>query len=219
MDTMKLKRQRHSIGTNFMSSILDSPDALREPPPFPVYRFTVAEYEELTRLGVLTEDSNVELLEGWIVPKMTKHPPHDSRIDLHNHLLTRLLPDGWFVRVQNCVVTADSVPEPDLAVVRGRPGDYEEQHPTGADAGLVIEGVAATVRRDRAKAAIYARAGIPHYWIVNLDDGQIEVFSQLKGKDQKRIYQSNEVLRGDGTLAIVLEDKSVGTLRVEEILP
>src|SRR5687767_14921881 len=110
-----------------------------EPPLFPVHRFTVAEYEELGRLGIITEDDNVELLEGLIVPKMTKHPPHDSAIDLLNYILTRLLPPNWFVRVQNCVVTADSIPEPDLAVVRGRPGSYGKSHPRKADIGLIIE--------------------------------------------------------------------------------
>src|SRR5687767_8474705 len=84
-------------GSPLMSALI-APDRPPEPgtPPFPIYRFTVAEYEELARLGVLTEDSNVELLEGWIVPKMTKYPPHDNCIDLLNHLLTRLLPPKWF---------------------------------------------------------------------------------------------------------------------------
>jgi Uma2 family endonuclease len=202
-----------------MSSAIAS-DTPLEPgsPPFPIHRFTVAEYEELTRLGVLTEDSNVELLEGWIAPKMTKHPPHDNRIDLLNHLLTRLLPAGWFVRVQNCIVTADSVPEPDLAVVKGRPGDYEEQHPTGTCVGLVVEVADATIRRDRAKAAIYARAGIPHYWIVNLDDGQIETYSQPKGKGLRRAYQATKVLKSEGTLKIVLDTSIVGSLSAKEIL-
>src|SRR5437773_4443565 len=83
-------------------------------PPYPVRRFTVAEYEAIARAGILDEDSNVELLEGWIVPKMIKHPPHDSTIDLLVFLLSKLLPDGWHSRSQNVVVTDDSEPEPDI---------------------------------------------------------------------------------------------------------
>lgn len=188
-------------------------------PPFPIHRFTVAEYDELTRLGILTEDSNVELLEGWIVPKMTKHPPHDNRIDVLLYLLLSLLPEGWFIRTQNCVVTDDSVPESDLAVVRGAPGDYENQHPRGTDIALIVEVADATVRRDRAKAAIYARAGVPLYWIVNLDDGQIEVYSSPRGRGPKRAYQPAEVLRGKDELRVVIDGRQVGKLAVRDILP
>jgi Uma2 family endonuclease len=201
-----------------MASVLEKPDALRDPPPFPIYRFTVAEYEELMRLGFLDEDSNVELLEGWIVPKMPKYPPHDSRIDLLNHWLMRHLPEGWYARIQNSVVTADSVPEPDVAVVRGRPGDYTDRHPSGGDTSLIIEVADSTVRRDRAKAAIYARAGIAEYWIVNLDDRQIEVYVNPRGRGAKRVYQPAKVLRGDASLKLILDGETVGKLSVREIL-
>jgi Uma2 family endonuclease len=188
-------------------------------PPYPIHRFTVAEYEELTRLGILNEDSNVELLKGWIVPKKPKDPPHDSRIDLLLYCLTRMLPTGWFVRVQNSVVTPDSVPEPDLAVVRGEPGSYDDDHLTGADVGLIIEVADATVRRDRRKANIYARAGVPQYWIVNLDERQVEVYSQLKGRGSRRVYAECQVLQGDAFCEIVLDGKTIGTLAVKDLLP
>lgn len=188
------------------------------PPPYPVHRFSVAEYEELTRLGFLSEDDKVELLEGWIVPKMPKHPPHDSTIDLVLFLLTRMLPEGWYPRVQNSVVTSDSVPEPDLAIVRGRPGDYRTQHPTGQSVALIVEVADTTVTSDRAKAAIYARAGIPHYWIVNLAQQQIETFAEPAGSGADARYQSRQVLRGDDVLSLMLDQQSVGTLSAREIL-
>jgi len=201
-----------------MASVLEKPDLRRDPPPYPIYRFTVAEYEELMRIGLLDEDSNVELLEGFIVPKMPKYPPHDSRIDLLNHWLIRNLPDGWIVRIQNSIVTPDSVPEPDVAIVRGQPGDYEDRHPSGADTALVIEVADSTVRRDRAKAAIYARAGVPEYWIVNLEDRQIEVYSQPRGRGAKRAYPAPEVLKGSAELKLFLDGDSVGTLSAKQIL-
>jgi Uma2 family endonuclease len=195
-----------------------NPLALSEPPPFPVHRFTVAEYEELGRLGILTEDSNVELLDGWIVPKMTKHPPHDNTIDIIHYLLMRMLPLGWFVRIQNCVVTKDSIPEPDLAVTRGEPGDYGHGHPTGADVALVIEVADTTVLRDRVKAAIYARAGIPHYWIVNLDERQIETYAQPAGEGRAAAYQVRRVVSGAETLPLVIADKEVGAITADQLL-
>ena len=188
------------------------------PPPYPIHRFTVAEYEELGRLGILTEDSNVELLDGWIVPKKTKHPPHDGTIDLLVYLLMRMLPLGWFPRGQNVVVTSDSEPEPDVAVVRGQPGDYRQRHPTGNDVALIVEVADSTVQRDRAKAEIYARAGIPHYWIVNLDQLQVETFSQPTGNGPNAAYQLRRVLRGSESLAVVVEGKEVGTISAEQLL-
>jgi Uma2 family endonuclease len=189
------------------------------PPPYPVRRFTVAEYEAIARAGILTEDDNVELLEGWIVPKMTKHPPHDSTIDVINYLLGKLLPAGWYVRIQNCTVTSDSVPEPDLAVVRGKPGNYHERHPGGADVGLIVEVADSTVIRDRRKARIYARAGVPLYWIVNLEQRQIEIYSQPTAEGANAAYQSKQVCRDDSeSIALTLDGTAVGTILVRDIL-
>ena len=78
-------------------------------------RFSVAEYERIGNTGILTEDDSVELLEGLIVEKMTKNPRHDATIDVLVQLLFRLLPAGWFPRVQNVLLTGDSAPEPDVA--------------------------------------------------------------------------------------------------------
>ena len=185
----------------------------------PIHRFSVADYEELGRLGILTEDDNVELLDGLIVQKTTKHPPHDGTIDLIVHLLQQHLPRAWYARIQNVVETADSMPEPDIAIVRGTPGDFRRRHPQGGDVGLIVEVADATAQRDRAKAAIYARAGIPHYWIVNLDDLQMEVFSQPRGKGRRKVYQDGRILRGSEAQMIVLDGKKAGSLRVRDILP
>jgi Uma2 family endonuclease len=189
-------------------------------PPYSVRRFTVAEYEAMARAGILDEDSNVELLEGWIVPKMTKYPPHDSTIDRLAYLLNQLLAPGWYVRVQNAIVTADSEPEPDVVVVRGIPGDYSDRHPGGADIGLIIEVADSTVARDRRKAKIYAHAGVPHYWIVNLDDRQIEIYTQPFSKGKRAVYQSRQIfLSPDDVGVVVLDATEVGRLRVADMLP
>src|SRR5437868_1719456 len=102
-------------------------------------RFSVDEYHRLTELGILTEDDNLELIEGYLVLKMARNPPHDGTIHRALKRLARVLPTGWDVRIQSAITLAESEPEPDLAVVRDDPAGYTTRHPGAADVGLVIE--------------------------------------------------------------------------------
>ncbi|WP_425613904.1 Uma2 family endonuclease [Anatilimnocola sp. NA78] len=183
-------------------------------PPFPVQRFTVAQYFEIAE--VLGEGANVELLEGWIVPKMVKKPQHDNTIDVILGLLEQIEMAGWFVRVQNVLRTADSAPEPDLTITRGKRGDYPTQHPEGKDVALVIEVADASLSRDRRKAIIYAKAGVPAYWIVNLRDRCVEVFDQPTAEGA---YARQASLRNQEQLEIVLDGQHVGGLTCDQLLP
>jgi Uma2 family endonuclease len=125
-------------------------------------RFSVAEYHRLIETGVLTEEDKVELLNGYVVLKMLRNPPHDSRIQKLNRLLMALLPAGWDIRMQLAVTLASSEPEPDVAVVRGSPADYEVDHPGAGDIGLLLEVADSSLTRDRDdKGPIYADAGLP----------------------------------------------------------
>ena len=92
-------------------------------------RFTVDEYHRMIQQGILAHGEPVELLEGWMVKKMSHGTPHDSAMDTLEGLLLGLLPSGWFPRSQRAVTLADSEPEPDLAVVRGPRGRYRDAHP------------------------------------------------------------------------------------------
>src|SRR3989440_12679489 len=80
-------------------------------------RFSVAEYHRLIEIGILTEDDNLELIEGYLVHKMSRNPPHDSTLHEVLDLLTAPLPTGWKIRIQAAITLSDSEPEPDLAVV------------------------------------------------------------------------------------------------------
>lgn len=182
-------------------------------PPYPVRRFSVAEYEKLAEIGLLNEDDAVELLEGWIVRKTTKYPRHDAAIDILNQLLSRMLPDGWFPRCQNALVTSDSEPEPDLVVARGKPSDYWSNHPTPADVALVIEVSESSLRRDRRKRRIYSRAGVSAYWIVNLDADRIEVCTAPESALGE--FQRREVVPLATALALQLGDGRVVTLPLD----
>jgi Uma2 family endonuclease len=176
------------------------PPAIAVPPPFesapsdwPVHRISVGQYHRLTKSGVFTEDDNIELLEGWIISKMAKNPPQDSRVMWTQETLRRLLPPGWHCRNQCSLDTTDSVPEPDVCVVRGDILDFEDRHPAGDDVALVVEVADSTLAGDRLKRRVYSRAGIPTYWIVNLVDSRLEVFTDPRDTGSAADY-SNEVI-------------------------
>ncbi len=189
-------------------------------PDVPIYRLTVAQYEAMARAGILTEDDPVELLEGWLVQKMTKHPPHIAATRLLLHALGALLPPGWMVDAQNPVATTDSEPEPDLMVIRGTPRDYKDRLAGPQDVALIVEVADTSLRQDRGtKKRLYARAGFSIYWIVNLVEGQIEVYTEPSGPRRRPDYRRRQDYRLSDEISVVLEGVEVGRIPVQEILP
>ena len=85
-------------------------------PAFPVHRFTVDQYHRMIQSNILNEEDNVELLEGYIVPKMAHGDAHDNAVEALNLLLARLLPAAFSYRCQCAITLSDSEPEPDFAV-------------------------------------------------------------------------------------------------------
>jgi len=187
-------------------------------PPYPVRRFSVAEYFELVEQGFFAEREKCELLEGWIVPKMGKNPPHDNTIDILLGLLSEMLQGNWFVRVQNVLEAPESAPEPDLAIVRGKRGNFASRHPQGADVGLVIEVSHATLSVDRRKAVIYARAGVPVYWIVNLKDKCLEIFESPSQRPNGSVeYAPPRIVRRGETIDLILDKTVVGQIDCRQV--
>ena len=138
-------------------------------------RMTVERYLGLVEAGVLSEDDRVELLEGVIVAMTPSNPPHAAVVARATRALLRVVGERASVRPQCTLVLGRfSAPEPDLAVVPGSDWDYVSAHPRTA--WLVIEVADTSLQQDRiTKAAIYAAAAIPEYWIVNLREGVVEV--------------------------------------------
>src|SRR5437660_477834 len=87
-------------------------------PPEPIWRLTVRQYHDMIRLGILTDEHPVELLEGWLVTKMPKNPPHRLTNRRLRDSVERGVPTGWHVNVQEPITLDASEPEPDLSVVR-----------------------------------------------------------------------------------------------------
>ena len=142
-------------------------------------RYTKERYFRLVVEGVLQPDDRVELLEGVVVAMAPQNPRHAVAGDLVADAVRRAVGERGAVRVQRSFVAGRySVPEPAVAVVPGRLRDYGRSRPTAAL--LVVEVADSSLAQDRiTKAAIYAAAGIPEYWIVNLRNDHVEVFRAL----------------------------------------
>lgn len=182
-------------------------------------RFSVASYQRMIASGALTSDDRVELLENYVVVKMPHKPRHDSTIQRMLRPLLKSLPDGWDLRVQSAITLSDSEPEPDFAVVRGSAADYESHHPFAADVGLAIEVADTPLARDRHdKGRIYASAGIPLYWVVNLVDRQIEVYRQPSPAGPVADYAASQFYRVGEDVPLVLDGGKVALLSVAEFL-
>src|SRR5689334_3065062 len=121
-----------------MSALFTYPSGVIAPlPPQPVRRFTVAEYHQLLASGVLKSGDPYELLEGWIVAKMSRNSPHEATADKSEDAIRAALPSGWHLRGQKAITVSDSEPEPDIAIVIARTDRYVNGHPTPADITLI----------------------------------------------------------------------------------
>jgi Uma2 family endonuclease len=189
-------------------------------PDVPIYRLSVEQYLAMGEAGILSEDDPVELLEGWLVEKMTKRPPHMVATGFLLDLLPRVLPQGWFLNMQDPITTPDSLPEPDAVIIRGSRREYLEHRPTATDAALVIEVADTTLRTDQGtKKRLYARVGIPVYWIVNLVEGQIEVYTDPTGPTDEPDYRQHQIFGPPDEIPVVLDGAEVGRIPVRDLLP
>jgi Uma2 family endonuclease len=161
----------------------------------------------------------VELLEGIIVDKMTQHPPHSVAVDLVREHLEPLLPPDYRIRDQKPVRLVGSEPEPELAVVPGPAKRYVRHHPGPHDIALVIEVADTSLWDDRErKGRIYARARLPVYWIVNLRDCVVEVYTDPRG-GRTPGYTTRREYGRDESVPVIVAGKKMGTVPVRELLP
>ncbi len=163
--------------------------------------FTSDEYCRMVEAGILTDRDRVELIRGEIVHKMTTGPRHIAFVDNLTELLVLRLAGRARVSVQNAlVVSDDSVPEPDLKVLRRRALPYKQRHASAEDALLLIEVADSSLAWDRStKLALYAEAGIAEYWIVNCPAESIEIYRRPEGS------RYLDVQRVEGAATITLQ--------------
>ncbi|WP_020470795.1 Uma2 family endonuclease [Zavarzinella formosa] len=183
-------------------------------------RFTVVEYHRLIASGHLTPEDRIELLEGHLVNKMARNPPHDAAINMLMRALLSVIGPDWDLRMQCAVSLGASEPEPDAAIVRMRPNQYADRHPEPADLGLVVEVAESSLALDRIdKLRIYARHAIPTYWIVNLVDRQIEVYDRPTGPSANPEYATRQTYVAGDSVPVILDGQPIGQIPVNSLLP
>jgi Uma2 family endonuclease len=183
-----------------------------------VYRITVDEYERMA--GALNDD-RVELIDGYLVTKMGKKPPHVWSVDCLDELFRAMLIGAALcVRKENPLrIVEFDEPEPDVLIARGRRATYRTRHPEPKDVALVIEVSENTYDRDRGhKWVTYARSGIPVYWIVNIVNPakmRIEVYTDPSPDG----YQSCVEFKPGDQIPVVIDGKPFPPVAVDDILP
>ena len=112
------------------------------------------------------------------------------------------------------------MPEPDAMVVRGQSTEYRNRRIRAEDVGLVVEVSDASLPRDQVfKKAIYAQAGIPVYWLINLVDGRLEEYTDPAGSDETADYRQRRDYSPNDEIPLVLDGRHVANIPVRELLP
>jgi len=181
-----------------------------------LYRINVREYERIVAAGAL-DDERLELIDGYMVKKMPKNPPHSWSTKVLVKALERLLNPGWTWRMEQPVrIPQYNEPEPDIAIVRGNDDDYKHRTPDPSDVALVVEVSESTFDRDQGeKLTAYAQGNIPVYWIVNLVDGHVGVYTGPGPAG----YRSRQDFKPGQTVPVVIDGREVGRIAVADILP
>ncbi len=197
-------------------------------PPGLVWRLNVEEYHQIISAGILTKNDPIELLKGWLVEKGPPKPRHRAATKLTRNALEAIVPQGWYVDSGEPITLSNSEAEPDVIIVRGETRDYLDRHPGTADLGLVVEVADATLERVRValrmqhrslKKRLYARAGISVYWIVNLPQQQLEVYTKPNNSTEAPAYDGSQIYRLGDEVTVEFASQSIGRVAVEDLFP
>jgi len=176
--------------------------------------FSVAEYDRMIETGIFPEDDRIELIEGEVVKMSPIGNFHAACVKrstaIFYHLVARLV----VISVQDPIQLDDySKPQPDIALLKPRQDFYVQSPPTPADILLIVEVADSSVAYDRGvKIPLYACAGIPEVWLVDLPREVIEIYAQ----PANGVYESfREARRGDH---LTLASLPKLNLRVDDIL-
>jgi len=180
---------------------------------------TVDEYDQMIEDGTIGENDHVELWDGTVVPKMPKNPRHRVGTRKTAEALERVIPPVWHVAKEEAVVIKPrSKPEPDVAVIRAELKYDSSRDATAADCCLVVEVADRSLADHQGKKlAGYARAGIPVYWIINLIDGQVEVYNDPNQVVGRYATQIDYTVGQD--VPVIIDGQVVGQIAVADLIP
>ncbi|MEO0338978.1 MAG: Uma2 family endonuclease [Bacteroidota bacterium] len=159
------------------------------------------EYHKMIDARIITPAEKVELIHGEIIEISPITPRHAGVVNLLNSIFSYHGFGKIVVGPQNPIeLNPYSEPEPDIVIAKYRPDHYTISHPKPEDIQMVIEVSISTYPYDlETKLPLYAEAGIPELWIVNIEEEQIEVNKTPVGNiyKYKEIYQGNEEISTD----------------------
>ena len=168
-------------------------------------KFTIDEYHQLVELGFFNENDRIELIRGEIIEMAPKRAPHSVCNSILFGELYKLLSERANVRGQEPItLPSNSEPEPDVVIAKKKADNYLSTHPTVEDIILVIEISDSTLQYDReTKLFLYAEAGINNYWIFNLVDRRVEVYSNpFDDRQGKFDYRNKSIILPDESMVI-----------------
>jgi Uma2 family endonuclease len=173
--------------------------------------WTVSDYQKMGEIGILSE-KRVELLAGEIVNMSPVGKLHAAHVKHLAKLFWKIVGEKMVISVQDPIVVSDtSQPEPDLALLKWDERSYADQLPKSEDVILLVEVADTTLEKDqKLKLSIYAQAGIPEYWIINLVDNTLEQYTGPKGD----LYGLRQIYRKEDTLQHAL----LGEVQISRIL-
>ena len=177
------------------------------------YRLSRVEYDRAVEAGVFEAGARLELIDGDLRAMTPEGSRHAAVMELVADCLRRVFDSGFHVRIQHPLAADDySEPEPDVAVVTGAIRDYMEAHPTSAV--LVVEVSNESLQQDRTvKQRLYARCGIPEYWILALPDARLEVYRDPAEGGYRSV---NRHVAGDSVAPLARPDARIV---VDDLLP
>jgi Uma2 family endonuclease len=185
------------------------------------YHLSVEQFRATIKAGIFPAGSRLELLGGIVVAKATRTDPHNFVVGALGDEIRRVMPSGWVVREEKPITIGQrSLPEPDLAIVRGPRSLYARRPPTQKETGLIVEVAETTYPADRAdRWRIYATARIPTYWIVHLPECRFEVHRDPIGRARDASYRVTESFGSEAHVPVIIDGHEVGRFAVKDFLP
>ncbi len=182
-------------------------------------KFSKAEYYRMAEMGFFN-GQRVELIDGEVILMSPQEAGHATAVELVVRVLERAFGEGYHVRDQKPLDLGEGQePEPDAAVVVGSPRDYAQAHPKTAV--LVVEVALSSVDYDRVvKGSLYAKSGIPEYWLLNLRDRRLEVFREPVSMPEQIFgfgYKSVRIYLPEETVSPLA--KPDAQIKVADLLP
>ena len=177
-------------------------------------RFRVADFQKMTEAGILPEESGWEIIDGYLIDKMSSGSRHAGIVRKLSKLLERKFGVSMLISSQNPIYLDEmNQPEPDIALLVPREDFYADAHPKPKEVLLVIEVSDSTLNFDREiKRKLYAEAAIAEFWLINLREDTIECYSQ----PQNGSYRLAKIFgKGETISAVSIENLLVA---VDDIL-